>query len=46
MADVLPDLALRPGRVEDAAALRALGEAVVPATYGPLDAAYASSSGP
>ena len=42
MADVLPDLALRPGRVEDAAALRALGEAVVPATYGPLDAAYAA----
>ena len=42
MADVLPDLALRPGRVADAAGLRALGEAVVPATYGTLDAAYAA----
>ena len=39
MADVLPDLALRPGRVDDAAALRAVGEAFVPATYGTLHAA-------
>jgi hypothetical protein len=42
MADTLTDLTLRPGRVEDAAALRALGEAVVPATYGPLDPACAA----
>ena len=37
MADVL----LRPGTPADAAAVQAFGEAVVPATYGPLDAAYA-----
>ena len=42
MADSLSTLALRPGRVADAGALRALGEAVVPATYGPLDPAYAA----
>jgi ribosomal protein S18 acetylase RimI-like enzyme len=42
MADALPTLVLRPGRVEDAAALRALGEAVVPATYGRVDPAYAA----
>lgn len=32
---------LRPGTAEDIPALRALGEAVVPPTYGPIDAAYA-----
>ena len=37
----MPDVVLRPGTPADAPALRALGEAVVPATYGPLDAAYA-----
>ncbi|MDZ5660508.1 GNAT family N-acetyltransferase [Nocardioides sp. S-58] len=35
------DAVLRPGTVEDIPALRALGEAVVPPTYGPIDAAYA-----
>lgn len=40
MAD--PDLVvLRPGTVDDIPGLRALGEAVVPATYGPIDEAYA-----
>ena len=33
---------LRPGLPADAAGLRTLGEAVVPATYAPLDAAYAA----
>ena len=37
----MPDVVLRRGTPADAPALRALGEAVVPATYGPLDAAYA-----
>ena len=32
---------LRPGTVADVPAIRALGEAVVPATYDPIDAAYA-----
>jgi GNAT superfamily N-acetyltransferase len=32
---------LRPGTPSDVAGLRALGEAVVPATYDPIDAAYA-----
>ncbi|KQV67855.1 hypothetical protein ASC64_11685 [Nocardioides sp. Root122] len=32
---------LRPGTAADIPALRALGEAVVPPTYGPIDAAYA-----
>jgi ribosomal protein S18 acetylase RimI-like enzyme len=32
---------LRPGTVDDIPAFRALGEAVVPPTYGPIDAAYA-----
>ena len=32
---------LRPGTVADIPAFRALGEAVVPVTYGPIDAAYA-----
>jgi ribosomal protein S18 acetylase RimI-like enzyme len=32
---------IRPGTVDDIPAFRALGEAVVPATYGPIDAAYA-----
>ena len=36
-----PVITLRPGTVEDVPALRALGEAVVPPTYGPIDAAYA-----
>ena len=31
---------LRPGTPSDVAGLRALGEAVVPATYDPIDAAY------
>ena len=31
---------LRPATAADLPALRALGEAVVPATYGPIDAAY------
>ena len=31
---------LRPGNPSDVAGLRALGEAVVPATYDPIDAAY------
>jgi ribosomal protein S18 acetylase RimI-like enzyme len=35
------DTVLRPGTVADIPALRALGEAVVPPTYGPIDAAYA-----
>lgn len=35
------DTVLRPGTAADIPALRALGEAVVPATYGPIDAAYA-----
>ncbi len=32
---------LRPGTAADIPAFRALGEAVVPSTYGPIDAAYA-----
>ena len=32
---------LRPGTTDDIPGLRALGEAVVPPTYGPIDAAYA-----
>jgi ribosomal protein S18 acetylase RimI-like enzyme len=32
---------LRPGTTDDIPAFRALGEAVVPPTYGPIDAAYA-----
>ena len=35
------DIAIRPGTVDDIPAFRALGEAVVPPTYGPIDAAYA-----
>ncbi|MBC2932819.1 GNAT family N-acetyltransferase [Nocardioides sp. zg-1228] len=35
------DIRLRPGTTADIPAFRALGEAVVPATYGPIDAAYA-----
>lgn len=38
MADLLT---VRPGTVDDIPAFRALGEAVVPPTYGPIDAAYA-----
>lgn len=37
MAEVL----LRPGTVADVPGIRAVGEAVVPPTYGPIDAAYA-----
>jgi ribosomal protein S18 acetylase RimI-like enzyme len=40
MAEVLP-VTLRPATRDDIAALRALGEAVVPPTYGPIDADYA-----
>ena len=36
-----PAVRLRPGTVADIPAFRALGEAVVPVTYGPIDAAYA-----
>lgn len=32
---------IRPGTTDDIPAFRALGEAVVPPTYGPIDAAYA-----
>ncbi|NYE35474.1 ribosomal protein S18 acetylase RimI-like enzyme [Nocardioides cavernae] len=39
MAD--PVITLRRATVADIPAFRALGEAVVPATYGPIDAAYA-----
>lgn len=34
-------VAVRPGTVDDIPGFRALGEAVVPPTYGPIDAAYA-----
>jgi ribosomal protein S18 acetylase RimI-like enzyme len=34
-------LTFRPGTVDDIPGFRALGEAVVPPTYGPIDAAYA-----
>ena len=40
MAEVV-SVALRPADLADIPALRALGEAVVPPTYGPIDAAYA-----
>ena len=39
MAD--PVVTVRPGTLADVPAFRALGEAVVPVTYGPIDAAYA-----
>ena len=39
MAD--PVVTVRPGTLDDVPAFRALGEAVVPPTYGPIDAAYA-----
>ena len=39
MAD--PVVTVRPGTLADVPAFRALGEAVVPHTYGPIDAAYA-----
>jgi len=39
MAD--PAVTVRPGTLADVPAFRALGEAVVPPTYGPIDAAYA-----
>jgi ribosomal protein S18 acetylase RimI-like enzyme len=34
-------ITVRPGTVHDIPGFRALGEAVVPPTYGPIDAAYA-----
>ena len=40
MAEVAP-LTIRAGTRADIPGLRALGEAVVPPTYGPIDAAYA-----
>lgn len=40
MAEVAA-ITLRPGTVDDIPGLRALGEAVVPVTYGPIDATYA-----
>lgn len=40
MADVV-SVTLRPADLADVPALRALGEAVVPPTYGPIDSAYA-----
>lgn len=39
MADAV--LTVRPGTTADIPGFRALGEAVVPPTYGPIDAAYA-----
>jgi ribosomal protein S18 acetylase RimI-like enzyme len=39
--DRAPTLLVRPGTDADIPAFRALGEAVVPPTYGPIDAAYA-----
>jgi ribosomal protein S18 acetylase RimI-like enzyme len=39
--DRAPTLRVRPGTVADIPAFRALGEAVVPPTYGPIDEAYA-----
>ena len=39
MAD--PVVTVRRGTLADVPAFRALGEAVVPPTYGPIDAAYA-----
>jgi ribosomal protein S18 acetylase RimI-like enzyme len=42
MAEADATLVVRPGLAGDVTALRALGEAVVPATYGPLDPAYAA----
>jgi len=40
MAETLPDVLLRPGTPGDADALVALGEAVMPPTYGPVDPDY------
>ena len=37
----MAEVAIRAGLVADAEALRRLGEAVVPATYAPINAAYA-----
>ena len=37
----VPVVTVRPGTLADVPAFRALGEAVVPPTYGPIDAAYA-----
>ena len=41
LADRVGEVVLRPGTAEDIAAFVALGRAVVPPTYGPIDAAYA-----
>ena len=40
MAETLPGVLLRPGVPDDADGLVALGEAVVPPTYGPVDPDY------
>lgn len=40
-AEEVGEIVLRPGAAEDIAAFVALGRAVVPPTYGPIDAAYA-----
>ena len=41
MAEVAPLTLASRGTLADIPGLRALGEAVVPPTYGPIDAAYA-----
>ncbi len=41
MAETTSRVIIRPGRVSDVPGLRALGEAVVPFAYGPINAAYA-----
>ena len=37
----MAEVELRPGTMADVRGIRAVGEAVVPPTYGPIDAAYA-----
>lgn len=37
----MAEVELRPGTLDDVPGIRAIGEAVVPQTYGPIDAAYA-----
>lgn len=41
LADQVDEIVVRPGTPEDIASFVALGRAVVPPTYGPIDAAYA-----
>jgi ribosomal protein S18 acetylase RimI-like enzyme len=41
LVDLVGEIVLRPGTAEDIADFVALGRAVVPPTYGPIDAAYA-----